>query len=281
MHGRNIPIFVKILIYSVFQRVPMPQFAANLTMLFNEAPFLERFDLAAKAGFKAVEFLFPYAFSAEEIKTRLDKNQLQLVLHNLPAGDWDAGERGIACHPERIDEFRAGVAKAIEYAKALGVGQLNCLAGKTPENAKPDAVRATFIENLRFAASELKRANLRLLVEPINTFDIPGFYLSRTNQAIEIMDEVGADNLYLQYDIYHAQRMEGELANTIQKYLPRIAHIQLADNPGRNEPGTGEINYRYLFGLLDRIGYKGWIGCEYKPASTTEAGLAWLSKHTS
>ena len=281
MHGMNIPIFVKILIYSVFQRVPMPQFAANLTMLFNEAPFLERFDLAAKAGFKAVEFLFPYAFSAEEIKTRLDKNQLQLVLHNLPAGDWDAGERGIACHPERIDEFRAGVAKAIEYAKALGVGQLNCLAGKTPENAKPDAVRATFIENLRFAASELKKANLRLLVEPINTFDIPGFYLSRTNQAIEIMDEVGADNLYLQYDIYHAQRMEGELANTIQKYLPRIAHIQLADNPGRNEPGTGEINYRYLFGLLDRIGYKGWIGCEYKPASTTEAGLAWLSKHTS
>jgi hydroxypyruvate isomerase len=281
MHGMNIPIFVKILIYSVFQRVPMPQFAANLTMLFNEAPFLERFDLAAKAGFKAVEFLFPYAFSAEEIKTRLDKNQLQLVLHNLPAGDWDAGERGIACHPERIDEFRAGVSKAIEYAKALGVGQLNCLAGKTPESAKPDAVRATFIENLRFAASELKKANLSLLVEPINTFDIPGFYLSRTNQAIEIMDEVGADNLYLQYDIYHAQRMEGELASTIQKYLPRIAHIQLADNPGRNEPGTGEINYRYLFGLLDRIGYKGWIGCEYKPASTTEAGLAWLSKHTS
>jgi hydroxypyruvate isomerase len=142
-------------------------------------------------------------------------------------------------------------------------------------------VRATFIENLRFAASELKKANLRLLIEPINTFDIPGFYLSRTTQAIEIMDEVGADNLYLQYDIYHAQRMEGELANTIQKYLPRIAHIQLADNPGRNEPGTGEINYRYLFAYLDRIGYKGWIGCEYKPATTTEAGLSWLSEHTS
>ena len=259
----------------------MPQFAANLTMLFNEAPFLERFDLAGKAGFKAVEFLFPYAFSAQEIKAKLDKNQLQLVLHNLPAGDWDAGERGIACHPNRVDEFRAGVTKAIEYAKVLGVGQLNCLAGKTPDGVSPDIVRTTFIENLRFAASELKKANLRLLIEPINTFDIPGFYLSKTAQAIETMDEVGFDNLFLQYDIYHAQRMEGELANTIQKYLPRISHIQLADNPGRNEPGTGEINYRYLFSFLDRIGYKGWIGCEYKPATTTEAGLAWLSEHTS
>ena len=259
----------------------MPQFAANLTMLFNEYPFIERFEKAAKSGFQAVEFLFPYAYSPNEIRQQLDQNHLRLVLHNLPAGDWDAGERGIACHPERVDEFRAGVSKAIEYAKTLSVLQLNCLAGKTPESAKPDAVRATFIENLRFAASELKKANLRLLVEPINTFDIPGFYLSRTNQAIEIMDEVGADNLYLQYDIYHAQRMEGELASTIQKYLPRIAHIQLADNPGRNEPGTGEINYRYLFAHLDRIGYKGWIGCEYKPATTTEIGLAWLGKHTS
>ena len=258
----------------------MPQFAANLTMLFNEVPFIERFDLAGKAGFKAVEFLFPYAFSAEELKSRLSKNQLQLVLHNLPAGDWDAGERGIACHPNRVDEFRAGVTKAIEYAKILGVGQLNCLAGKVPEGVKLETVRATFVENLRYAASELKKANLRLLIEPINTFDIPGFYLSRTAQAIEIMDEVGADNLYLQYDIYHAQRMEGELAHSIQKYLSRIAHIQLADNPGRNEPGTGEINYRYLFSFLDRIGYKGWIGCEYKPASTTEAGLGWINELT-
>ena len=259
----------------------MPQFAANLTMLFNEAPFLERFNLAAKAGFKAVEFLFPYAYSAQEIKVHLDTNQLQLVLHNLPAGNWDAGERGIACHPDRIDEFRAGVVSAIEYAKVLGVGQLNCLAGKVPEGVNPDVIRTTFIENLRFAASELKKANLRLLVEPINTLDIPGFYLSRTSQAIEIMNEVNAENLYLQYDIYHAQRMEGELANTIQKHLSRIAHIQLADNPGRNEPGTGEINYRYLFTFLDRIGYKGWIGCEYKPASTTEAGLGWLTELTS
>lgn len=258
----------------------MPQFAANLTMLFNEAPFLERFDLAGRAGFKAVEFLFPYAFPAQEIKAKLDKNQLQLVLHNLPAGDWEAGERGIACLPDRKEEFREGVAKAVEYAKCLNVGQLNCLAGKAPADVDPNVLRTTFIENLGYAASELKKANLRLLIEPINTFDIPGFYLSRTAQAIEIMDEVGADNLFLQYDIYHAQRMEGELANTIQKYLPRIAHIQLADNPGRNEPGTGEINYRYLFAFLDRIGYKGWIGCEYKPATTTQAGLTWLSEHT-
>ncbi|WP_353433398.1 hydroxypyruvate isomerase [Polynucleobacter sp. MWH-UH23A] len=258
----------------------MPQFAANLTMLFNEAPFLERFDLAGRAGFKAVEFLFPYAFPAQEIKAKLDKNQLQLVLHNLPAGDWEAGERGIACLPDRKEEFREGVAKSVEYAKCLNVGQLNCLAGKAPADVDPNVLRTTFIENLRYAASELKKASLRLLIEPINTFDIPGFYLSRTTQAIEIMDEVGADNLFLQYDIYHAQRMEGELANTIQKYLPRIAHIQLADNPGRNEPGTGEINYRYLFAFLDRIGYKGWIGCEYKPATTTQAGLTWLSEHT-
>jgi hydroxypyruvate isomerase len=254
----------------------MPRFAANLTMLFNEAPFIERFALARTGGFKAVEFLFPYAYSKEEIKAQLNSYALELVLHNLPAGDWDAGERGIACHPNRVDEFRAGVTKAIEYAKFLGVGQLNCLAGKVPEGFEPSVIRTTFIENLRFAASELKKANLRLLIEPINTYDIPSFYLSRTAQAIEIMNEVGADNLYLQYDIYHAQRMEGELANTIEKYLPRIAHIQLADNPGRNEPGTGEINYRYLLAFLDRIGYKGWVGCEYKPLKNTAAGLSWM-----
>jgi hydroxypyruvate isomerase len=259
----------------------MPQFAANLTMLFNEVPFLERFDMAGRAGFKAVEFLFPYAYSSKEIKDQLSKNQLQLVLHNLPAGDWDAGDRGIACDPNRIDEFRKGVATAIEYATALDVDQLNCLAGKAPVGVDPNLIRSTFIQNLQFAAAELKKVNLRLLIEPINTYDIPGFYLSRTAQAIEIMDEVAADNLYLQYDIYHAQRTEGELASTIQKYLPRIAHIQLADNPGRNEPGTGEIHYRFLLSHLDRIGYKGWIGCEYKPATTTLAGLGWINQVTS
>lgn len=256
----------------------MPQFAANLTMLFTEAPFLERFERASKAGFKAVEFLFPYAFSATEIKELLERHQLKLVLHNLPAGDWDAGERGIACHPDRVDEFRNGVTKAIEYAKVLGVQQLNCLAGKAPEGVDQKVLHATFVENLRFAAAELKKANLNLLIEPINTFDIPGFFLSTTKQASEVLAEVGASNLLIQYDIYHAQRMEGELANTIEKNLSKIGHIQLADNPGRNEPGTGEINYAYLFKFLDRIGYQGWIGCEYKPASSTEAGLGWIKQ---
>ena len=256
----------------------MPRFAANLTMLFTEVPFLDRFERAAQAGFKAVEFLFPYAWPAEEIRQRLDANGLVLILHNLPAGDWDAGERGIACHPDRMPEFREGVAKAIVYAKALGVKQLNCLAGKAPAGVADDVLRQTFVENLRFAAAELNKAGLRLLIEPVNTFDIPGFYLNRTAQALSVLDEVGADNAFIQYDIYHAQRMEGELAATLQKHLPRIGHVQLADNPGRNEPGTGEINYAFLFAHLDRIGYQGWIGCEYKPATTTEAGLGWRQR---
>ena len=256
----------------------MPKFAANLTMLFNEHPFLDRFEHAAKAGFEAVEFLFPYAWSAAEIKQRLDANGLKLVLHNLPAGDWDAGERGIACHPDRIEEFRSGVARAIDYATTLGVPQLNCLAGKAPAGVDNALLRKTFVANLKYSAAELKKAGLKQLIEPINTYDIPGFYLSRTAQALAILDEVGADNAYVQYDIYHAQRMEGELAATMHKHLPRIGHIQLADNPGRNEPGTGEINYPFLFAHLDRIGYDGWIGCEYKPATTTEAGLAWRQR---
>ena len=256
----------------------MPKFAANLTMLFNEHDFLDRFDAAAKAGFKAVEFLFPYAYPAAEIQARLKAHGLQLVLHNLPAGDWDKGDRGVACDPARVDEFRAGVGRAIEYATALGVPQLNCLAGKAPAGVAEAELRRTFVANLKHAAAELKKAKLKLLIEPINSFDIPGFYLTRSAQAIELLDEVGADNAYLQYDIYHAQRMEGELAATMSKLLPRIGHIQLADNPGRNEPGSGEINYAFLFRHLDRIGYAGWIGCEYKPASTTEAGLGWRER---
>ena len=256
----------------------MPKFAANLTMLFNEVPFLDRFERAAQAGFTAVEFLFPYAWPAAEIKARLDAHGLRLVLHNLPAGDWDAGERGIACHPDRVEEFRAGVAKAVTYAQALGVPQLNCLAGKAPAGVDAAVLRRTFVGNLRFAAAELKQAGLKLLIEPINTYDIPGFYLNRTVQAVEILDEVGADNAFVQYDIYHAQRMEGELAATMERQLARIGHIQLADNPGRHEPGTGEIAYAFLFAHLDRIGYTGWIGCEYKPATTTEAGLGWRQR---
>jgi len=260
---------------SINEESTMPKFAANLSMLFTELPFLDRFAAAAHANFKAVEFQFPYAFDAADIKQRLDANGLALVLHNLPAGDWDAGERGIACHPDRVGEFRAGVATAIHYATALGVNQLNCLAGKAPAGVSDTLLRRTLVNNLKFAAAELKGAGLRLLIEPINHFDVPGFYLNYTAQALTILDEVDADNALVQYDIYHAQRMEGELASTLQKQLARIGHIQLADNPGRHEPGTGEINYRFLFAHLDRIGYNGWIGCEYKPATTTNASLSW------
>jgi len=257
----------------------MPKFAANLTMLFNERPFLDRFEAAAKAGFRAVEFLFPYEYPADDLAARLRTHRLELVLHNLPAGKWAAGERGIACHPDRVAEFQDGVDEAVRYARTLGVKQLNCLAGIAPAGVDPERVRATFIANLKFAAAAFKSAGLRLLTEPINTYDIPGFYLNHTQQALDIIAATGADNLFLQYDIYHMQRMEGELANTMRKHLARIGHMQLADNPGRNEPGTGEINYGYLFRVLDEIGYTGWIGCEYRPATTTEAGLSWLRSY--
>jgi hydroxypyruvate isomerase len=256
----------------------MPRFAANLSMLFTEVPFLERFGRAAKAGFRSVEFLFPYAWPAAEVRERLEAHDLQLVLHNLPAGDWEAGERGIACLPDRVDEFREGVARAIEYARVLRVPRLNCLAGRAPQGVDPGVLRRTLVENLRYAAGELAKAQLTLLVEPVNTYDIPGFFLSRTQQALDILDEVGAPNALLQYDIYHAQRTEGELAATLQKHLARIGHIQLADNPGRHEPGSGEINYAFLLAHLDRIGYAGWIGCEYKPAGRTEDGLGWRQR---
>lgn len=253
----------------------MPKFAANLTMLFNEHAFLDRFDAAARAGFRGVEFLFPYAFPADQIAERLRRNGLDLVLHNLPAGNWEAGERGIACHPDRTAEFQQGVDKAIGYAKALGVGQLNCLAGIAPSGVASERLQETLVSNLRFAAGRLKNEGIRLLVEPINTFDIPGFFLNRTQQALDLIRATGSDNLFVQYDIYHMQRMEGELAATLKKHLASIRHIQLADNPGRNEPGTGEINYAFLFRWLDEIGYDGWVGCEYKPRATTEAGLGW------
>jgi len=254
----------------------MPKFAANLTLLFNEVPFMERFAAARAAGFEAVEYLFPYAYDKNDLVQALRANGLKQVLHNLPAGNWDAGERGIACHPDRVEEFRAGVDRAIEYAKALGCPQVNCLAGKAPAGVDREQAHVTFVANLCFAAAKLKKAGLRLLIEPINSYDIPGFFLNTTAHAQALINEVGSDNLYIQYDIYHAQRMEGELAATIQKYLSRIAHIQLADNPGRNEPGTGEINYAFLFRHLDAIGYTGWIGCEYKPKTTTVEGLGWI-----
>lgn len=258
----------------------MPKFAANLTMLFTERPFLERFSAARTAGFDAVEFLFPYAWPADEIKRLLNQNKLKLVLHNLPAGDWDAGERGIACMPNRMREFRDGVSRAISYAKALGVSQLNCLLGKRPPNISDEEIDQVVVQNLRYAATELRKHEINLLVEPINTFDIPGFYLSNTEQAMRLIEGVEADNLFVQYDIYHMQRMEGEIAGTVKKHLQKIKHVQLADNPGRNEPGTGELNYRFLFRHLDAIGYEGWVGCEYKPAQTTEQGLGWIHELT-
>jgi hydroxypyruvate isomerase len=257
----------------------MPRFAANLTMMFNERPFLERFAAAAHAGFKGVEYLFPYEHDKSALKQALVDNGLTQVLHNLPAGNWQAGERGIACHPDRVKEFNEGLDRAIDYATALGCSQLNCLAGVPPAGADPAEVRATFVGNLQRAASKLKAAGIRLLIEPINTRDIPKFFLSHTGQAIEIIRAVGSDNLFLQYDVYHMQIMEGDLTKTIERQLPQIAHMQVADPPLRNEPGSGEINFTNLFRAIDKLGYTGWIGCEYKPAGSTEDGLGWFQAY--
>lgn len=253
----------------------MPKFAANLTMLFTEVDFLDRFAAARAAGFTGVEYLFPYDWPKDQLAEKLQSHGLTQVLHNLPAGNWAAGERGIACHPDRVGEFQEGVGLAIEYATALGCRQVNCLAGIAPPGVPEERLRRTFVDNLKFAAARLKEAGIRLLIEPVNTRDIPGFYLNRSRQALEIIAEVGPDRLGLQYDIYHMQVMEGDLAPTIERNLRHIHHIQIADNPGRHEPGTGEINYPFLFAFLDRIGYDGWIGCEYKPKESTTAGLGW------
>jgi hydroxypyruvate isomerase len=257
----------------------MPQFAANLSMLFTEWPFLDRFERAAQAGFRFVEFQFPYEVPAEEIRARLDRHHLKAVLHNMPAGNRAAGERGIGCHPDRVEEFRAGVTQAIAYATALGVPRVNVLAGRVPPGVGEPVLRRTLVANLRDAAQAFKQAGLVLLIEPINDIDVPGFYLTRTAQALDLLDEVGADNAFVQYDIYHAQRMEGDVAATLERHLARIGHVQFADNPGRHEPGTGELNWEFLFTHLDRIGYRGQVGAEYKPATTTEAGLGWLRRH--
>ena len=254
----------------------MPKFCANLTMLFNEVAFMDRFAAAAKAGFKGVEYLFPYDYDKQALADALRRHGLTQVLHNLPAGNWAAGERGIACHPQRVAEFREGVSRAIDYAAALGCEQVNCLAGIRPPHLDPMEARETFIRNLQFAAPQFHAAGIRLLIEPINTRDIPGFFLCHSQQALDIIKAVGSANLFLQYDIYHMQIMEGDLARTIEAHLAQIPHMQLADNPGRHEPGSGEINYPWLFRHIDKIGYRGWIGCEYKPATTTEAGLDWV-----
>ena len=253
----------------------MTKLCANLSMLYNEVDFLERFDAAAAAGFKGVEYLFPYAFEAQQIMDRLGKNGLTQVLHNLPAGDWDGGERGIACHPDRVNEFQEGVGQAIDYATALGCKQVNVLAGIAPAGVDASKVQATFVSNLTFAAAKLKENGIALLIEAINTRDIPGFFVSSTQQTLDLISATGSDNIFVQYDIYHMQIMEGDLAMTIKNNLSQIAHIQLADNPGRNEPGTGEINYPFLFDYIDNLDYQGWIGCEYKPATSTTEGMTW------
>jgi len=257
----------------------MPKLAANLTMLFGEVDFLDRFKAAADAGFRGVEFLFPYAYDAQALKQRLRDHKLVQVLHNLPAGNWAGGERGIACLPGREEEFKAGVAQAIAYANALECDRVNCLAGILPQTVQPSAARATLVANLQYAAPLLKAAGIKLLIEPINTRDVPGFFLSGTGQAIEIIEAVGSDNLWLQYDIYHMQIMEPPVAATIERELPRIAHLQLADVPGRHEPGTGEMDYPSLLSLIDRLGYTGWIGCEYVPTAKTADGLRWATPY--
>jgi hydroxypyruvate isomerase len=254
----------------------MPRFDANLSMLFNEVPFLDRFAAAAAAGFRGVEFLFPYAHEKERLADVIRASALELVAFNMPPGDWDRGDRGLACDPRRKEEFQAGVAASIEYARALSCTRIHCMAGLRPRDCEEDLVRETYVGNVRFAAGELRKHGLTLLVEAINTRDIPGFYVSTSRQALALIDEIGASNVYFQCDLYHLQVMEGDLAHTLETRRDRIAHVQIADTPGRHEPGTGEINYPFLFEHLDRIGYQGWIGCEYRPLTTTEAGLGWL-----
>lgn len=257
----------------------MPQFAANLTMMFTEVDFLDRFDAAKHAGFDGVEYLFPYEYDIAILQDKLESNGLTQILHNLPAGDWEAGERGIACLPDRVEEFQDGVDRAIEYASALGCKQVNCLAGLKPPELSSEVLLETLISNLKFASLKLRKAGLNLVLEPLNTRDVPAFFVSRTAQARSIIEEVGSDNFRLQHDIYHMQIMEGDLSQTIEDNFDIIGHIQIADTPGRHEPGTGEINYPFLFNLLDKLGYQGWIGCEYSPLTTTEAGLGWIDSY--
>lgn len=256
----------------------MPKFAANLSLLFNELPFLDRFEAAAAAGFEAVEFLFPYEFDADDIRARLKANGLRQVLFNLPAGNWAAGERGLAIYPNLVSEFRDCVARAAKYATALGCTQLHCLAGIAPVGGDIRAMRKTYVENLRYAAQRFADDGITLLIEAINTRDIPGYFLDTTAKAADIVESVGAENLRLQYDVYHMQIMEGDLTPTIDKYFKIISHIQIADTPGRNEPGTGEINYPFIFDHLDRVGYQGWVGCEYRPRASTSDSLAWFRR---
>jgi hydroxypyruvate isomerase len=265
----------------------MPRFAANLSMLYPELDFLDRFEAAAKDGFQAVEYLFPYPYDRRELAARLSANGLQQVLFNGPPGDWDGGERGLACLPGREAEFREGVLKALDYAEALDCPRVHVMAGLVPSDVEREAVQPTYIDNLRWAAAEAAKAGRDLLIEPINTRDIPRFFLNRQDHAHEIVDLVGAPNLKVQMDLYHCQIVEGDVAMKIRKYLPtgRVGHFQIAGVPERHEPDIGELNHPYLFRVIDEVaaqcGWDGWVGCEYRPARGAVArgssdGLGWL-----
>lgn len=248
-------------------------------MLYADLPFLDRFAAAAKDGFPAVEYVGAYAETTEDVAAALADNGLEQALFNLPAGNWAGGERGIGCLPDRIEEFQAGVATAISYAKATKCPKINCLAGKAPAGADAEMLEAVLVDNLKYAAPRLADAGIKLLLEPINTRDIPGFFVTGTEQAERILDRVGSDNLFIQYDFYHMQIMQGDIVRTFERLKDRIAHVQIADNPGRHEPGTGEINHAFLFSELDRLGYDGFVGCEYIPAGKTSEGLGWMKSY--
>lgn len=254
----------------------MPKLAANVSLLFPQLEFLGRFAAAAAAGFRDVEYQFPYAHRAHDVAQAAREAGLGVVLHNLPAGDFSRGDRGIACLPGRRNEFREGVERAIEYAVAAGCTRLNCLAGLASRDA---AHFDTLVENVRFAASRLAAAGLQLMLEPISTRSVPGFFLTGSQQAIEVLDAAGEPNAFLQYDVFHMQIMEGDLAQTLERLLARIGHIQIADVPGRNEPGTGEVNFGFLLAHLDALGYAGHVGCEYNPRSDTLEGLTWAKPY--
>ena len=265
--------------FITFTDTPMPNFAANLSMMFTEVPFLDRFKAAADVGFRAVEFLFPYDHAPNEIAVRLQQNGLTQALFNLAPGNWENGERGMGILPGREEEFAASVEKGIDYAKALNCAQVHCMAGIAPAGVARDRLNDTFIANLRFAAARLAKENIRALIEPINYYDIPGYFLNTQAQARDIIEKVGSDNLFLQQDLYHCQIMEGNLAQKIKDYRDIACHYQIAGTPGRHEPDIGEVNYPFLFDLIDELGYKGYIGCEYRPNGETRAGLGWATRY--
>ncbi|WP_419896973.1 2-oxo-tetronate isomerase [Roseomonas sp. USHLN139] len=257
----------------------MPRFAANLSMMFQELPFLERFAAARAAGFEAVEFLFPYDFQPAEVAQRLRDNGLKQVLFNAPPGDWATGERGTACIPGRGQEFRDGILRALEYATALDCPRLHVMAGLAPAGVAHDTLTATYAVNLDWAATECAKAAVKPVIEPINQRDIPGLFLRSMDQGAAIIAAIGPERLGLQFDLYHCQVSEGDIVKRVEKHLPIIAHMQVADVPGRHEPGTGEVNWPYVFQRIDALGFRGWIGCEYRPQGETTAGLGWFAPY--